>query len=56
MDLFSKYAWVVPLKSKKNVLLLLMHFKVFSTARKEKQTKYGLIKVVNFITVLFKNG
>ena len=56
MNLFSKYAWVVPLKDKKNVLLLLMHFKVFQTARKEKQTKHELINVVNFITVLFKNG
>ena len=42
IDLFSKYAWVVPL------LLLLMHFKVFETSQKENQTKYGLIKVMNF--------
>ena len=55
IDLFSKYAWVVPLKYKKE-LLLLMHLKVFSREQKEKQTKYGLIKAVNFITVLSKNG
>ena len=29
IDIFSKYAWVVPLKGKKKELLLLMHFKVF---------------------------
>ena len=28
IDLFSRYAWVVPMKDKK-VLALLMHFKVF---------------------------
>ena len=28
-DLFSKYAWVVPLKDKKGELILLLHFKVF---------------------------
>ena len=31
---------VVPLKDK-NVLLLLIHFKVFYTVQKENQTKYG---------------
>ena len=33
-----------------------MHLKVFSREQKEKQTKYGLIKAVNFITVLSKSG
>ena len=26
-DIYSKYAWIVPLKDKKKVLVLLMHFK-----------------------------
>ena len=29
IELFSKYTWVVPLKGKKGVTLLFMHFKVF---------------------------
>ena len=30
IDVFSKYAWFIPLKGKKEkVLLLLLHFKVF---------------------------
>ena len=35
----------------KNEFLLLMHFKAFRTVQKENETKYGLIKVVSFITV-----
>ena len=53
--LFSKYAFVVPLKEKKE-LLLLMHFEVFWTAKKENQIRYGLIKAVNFTTLILKNG
>ena len=55
IDPFSKYAWIVPLNVKKE-LLLLMHFKVFQTDQKENQAQYGLIKIVNFITGLSKNG
>ena len=33
-----------------------MHFKTFKTVQKESQTKYGLIKAVNFMTVLLKNA
>ena len=54
IDLFSKYAFVVPLKDKE--LLLLMHFKVFWTVQKENQIKYGLIKEVNFTKLILKNG
>ena len=54
IDPFSKYAWVVLLNVKKE-LLLLMHFKVFQTVQKENQTQYGLIKIVNFVTGLSKN-
>ena len=38
VDLLSKYAWVVPLKDKK-WLLLSMHFKISSTVQKETQIK-----------------
>ena len=40
IDIFSKYAWVVPLKDKK-ILILLMHFKEFSMIQRENQIKYG---------------
>ena len=55
IDIFTKYAWLVPIKDKK-ILLLLMHFKVFWTVQKENQIKYGLINIVNFITVFSKIG
>ena len=51
IDLFSKNAFIVPLKDKKE-LLLLMHFKVFWTIQRENQIKYGLIKAVSFTTLI----
>ena len=55
INLFSKYAWVVPWKDRKGItILLLMHFKVFYTVQNANQAKYGLIKVLNFITTLSK--
>ena len=42
MDIFSKYAWVVPLKDKKD--------------SNKNQTKYGLTKEGKFTIVLLKNG
>ena len=53
--LFSKYPWVVPLKDKKG-LLLLMHFKKVNTFDRKKQIKYGLTNAVNFIINHLKNG
>ena len=61
IDLLSKYAWVVPLKDK-NVIIIVNAFRKKKEKRKRKpvqkgnQTIYGLIKAVNFITVLLKNG
>ena len=43
-------------KKKNNVLLLLMHFKVFETVQKENEKTFGFIKVVNFIKKILKNG
>ena len=60
IDIFSKYAQVVPVKDKKGVLLLISkYFKsksILKTAQNENQTKYGLIKAANFITAFSKNG
>ena len=55
IDIFTKYTWLVPIKDKK-ILLLLMYFKVFWTVQKENQIKYGLINIVNFIAVFSKIG
>ena len=50
IDLFSKYAWVVPVKGKKGTSIVNAFNKIIS--EKENQIKYGLIKVVNFINLL----
>ena len=55
IDLFSKYVFVVPLKDKKGATML-MHLKVFWTIQKGNQIIYGLIKAVNFITLILKNA
>ena len=49
IDLFSKYAWVVPLKDKKGITIV-------NAVQKENNAKYGLMKAVNFISLLLKNG
>ena len=52
IGLFSKYAWVVPLKDKKGTIIVTA-FKKYSQ-NKENQTKYGLIKAVNFVIIPLK--
>ena len=51
IDTFSKYAWVVPLKDKKGVTVTNAFQKILDGSS-EKQTKYGLKKVVNFTIIL----
>ena len=51
IDLFSKYAWVIPMKDKKGTSRVNAFKKRIS---KENQIKHGLIKVANFIINLFK--
>ena len=53
MDLFSKFSWVVRLKDKKGVSIVNASQNILD--RKENQTKYGLIKVVNFIILSLKS-
>ena len=59
-DLFSKYAWVSPVKDKKRVSIVNAFKKIISegseaeSKRQKKQIKYWLIKVVNFIIILLK--
>ena len=50
IDLFSKYAWVIPIKDKKGTSIVNAFQKIISEGR--NQIKYGLIKVVNFIFLL----
>ena len=52
IDLFSKYAWVVPIKDKKRTSIINVFQKITSKGR--KPNKYGLTKVVNFVTILLK--
>ena len=63
IDIFSKYAWLIPLKDKKVVSIVnafQKNLKDFNRSeaksKAKKQTKYGLIKEVNFTITLLKNG
>ena len=53
IDVFSKYAWVVPLKDKKGISIVNAFQKMLDNAN---LIKYGLIKEVNFTIILLKNG
>ena len=55
IDLFIKYAWVVPLKDKKGVSIV-NAFKFFFRQFKKKIIKHGLIKAGNFTIIHLKNG
>ena len=52
INLFSKYAWVIPIKDKKGTSIVNAFKKIIP--KKESQIKNGLIKVVNFITNISK--
>ena len=41
IDLFSKYAWVVPLKGKKGVSIVNAFQKILDSSKIKKQIKYG---------------
>ena len=55
IDLFSKYALVVPSKNKKGVTIT-NAFQSILDKSKRNQMKSGLIKEVNFTIMLLKNG
>ena len=52
IDLFRKYAWVVPIKDKKGISIVNAFKK--KSQKEENQIKYGLIKVVNSIIIVLK--
>ena len=47
IDIFGKYAWVAPLKDKKGITITNAFQKILKESNRN-QTKYGLIKAVNF--------
>ena len=47
IDIFNKYAWVLPLKDKRGITIT-NAFKNFYKNLISKQTRYGQIKAVNF--------
>ena len=53
IDIFSKYAWFVPLKDKKSASIVDAFQKILDDSILDD---YGSIKEVNFTIVLFKNG
>ena len=55
IDIFSKYAWVVPLKVKKGVSIV-NAFHIMLKESNRKPNKIWLIKEVNFTICLLKNG
>ena len=52
IDLFSKCAWVVPIKDNKGVSIANAFKIIISEGR--NQINYGLAKVANFIIILLK--
>ena len=55
IDLFSKYAFLVPLKDKKGAIIANAFRKILNNS-KRNQIKYDLIKVVSFTTLILKNS
>ena len=47
-DIFSKYAWIIPLKDKKGIIITNGFQKVLKECNR-KRKNYGLIKAANFI-------
>ena len=52
IDIFSKYAWVVPLKDKKGISIV----KSFQIILKQSNRKPNKLKGLNFIMLILKNG
>ena len=54
-DICIKYLWVIPLKDKSGIELPILLRKLLKNLI-ENQTKYGLIKAVNFIIDQWNHG
>ena len=55
IDIFSEYAWVVPLKNKKGISTVNAFQKILDKLRCEPN-KIWVVKEVNFRIILWKNG
>ena len=55
IDIFSKYAWAIPLKDRKGVTIVNDFQKVLEKSDRNPN-EIWYIKAVNFMTVLFKNA
>ena len=55
IDIFSKYAWVVPLKDKKGISIV-KAFQIISKQSNRKPNKIWQKKGLNFIMFILKNG
>ena len=55
IDIYSKYAWVIPLKDKKGITITNAFQKILKESNR-KPNKYGLIKAVNFIIDQWNHG
>ena len=55
IDIFSKYARLVPLKANKGVSIVVAFQKLLDKSGLNR-TKYGLTKGANFTIILLKNG
>ena len=55
IDVFSKYVWIVPIKDKKGVIIVNAFQKILDSSER-KPNKIWVDKVVNFTTILLKNG
>ena len=56
IDLFSKYAFVVPLKGKQGTNIDNVFQSILNNSKGKPNKKCVLIKVVNFTTIILKNG
>ena len=56
IDIFSKCAWIIPLKDKEGICIVNAFKKYWKNLIDANQTKYGLIKEANFTIVFLRNG
>ena len=57
IDIFSKYAWVVPLKDKKGISIVKAFQNILKQSNsKRKPNKIWVGKGLNFIMLILKNG
>ena len=56
IDVFSKYAWVVPLKDKKGVSIVDAFQKILDKSKGRKPNKIWVDKGIKFTIILLQNG